>query len=115
MIRTIPTTIVAVTTAMAGVVVGAMAATRLTIVTTLATTITATTITRTTTITIHTRAMTPMTMGEITQPQTVSLIIREDSLVWVAARSLCHLPRGTRVVAALVVEDRAAASTLAVP
>jgi hypothetical protein len=99
---------------MAGVVV-AMAATRPIIVTILATTITATTITRTTTITIRTRAMTPMKMGEITQPQTVCLIIRADSLVWVAAKSLCRLPRVTRVGAALVVEDRAAASTLAVP
>jgi len=111
-ILTIPTTIVAATTAMAGEV-GAMAATRLTMLTTLAATITATTITRTTTITIHTRAMTPMTMGEITQPQTVCLIIRADSLVWAVARSLCHLPRGTKVVAALEVEDRAAAFTLA--
>lgn len=98
---------------MAGVVVVAMAATRQTILTTLATTITATTITRTTTITIRIRAMTPMTMGEITQPQTVCLIIRADSQVWVVARSLCRLLRVTRV-AALVVEDRAVASTLAV-
>ena len=93
--------------------VGAMAATRLTILITLAATITATTITRVTTITIHTRAMTPMTMGEITQPQTVCLIIKADSLVWVVARSLSRLPRGTKVVAALEVEDRAAVLTLA--
>jgi hypothetical protein len=52
--------------------VGAMAATSLTIPTTLATIITTTKITRTTTTTtICTRAMIPMTMGEITQPQTV--------------------------------------------
>jgi hypothetical protein len=94
--------------------VGPMAATRLTIVTTLATTITATTITRTTTTTIRTRVMKPMTMGEITQPQTVCLIIRADSLVWVVAKSSYLPPRGARGVVALVVEDRAAASTLAV-
>ena len=103
----IPTTIVAATTAMVGEV-GAMAATSLTILTApAATTITVSTITRTTTI--HSRAMMSMTMGEIIQQQIVCLIIRGDSLVWVAARSLCRLPKGTRVV----VEDRAAAFTLA--
>jgi len=56
--------------------------------------------------------MMPMIMGETTQPQTVSLIIREDSLVWAVARSSYRRPRGTRGVVVVV---RTAVSILVAP